>query len=76
MTKHPIPRPLRTLLPALPILPIPALAAVLLSSCATEGVQERADRRNDWLDHVNENAEVRRDARDERYDRRFDRLMD
>ena len=58
------------------MLPISAVSFSFLTSCATEEVQERADRRNDWLERMGENAEIRQDARDARYDRQFDRLMD
>ncbi|MBL9153424.1 MAG: hypothetical protein JNK37_13100 [Verrucomicrobiales bacterium] len=51
-------------------------AASLLTACATEGVQQRVERRDDWIEQMGENAEIRRDARDARYDRQFDRLMD
>lgn len=51
-------------------------AAALLTACATEGVQQRVERRDDWIEQMGENAEIRRDARDARYDRQFDRLMD
>ena len=64
-------RPLSRLL----LLPLSAAATSFLPACATDGVQERVDRRNDWIEQMGENAEIRQEARDERYQRQFDRLM-
>jgi hypothetical protein len=50
---------------------------LVLSSCAsTDEVQQRVDRRSSFLDEAAEKAEIRRDAREERYERQWDRLMD
>lgn len=48
---------------------------IFLISCASDGVQKRVDQRGGTLERMGENMEIRRQARDERYDRQFDRLM-
>ncbi len=50
-------------------------SAFLLASCASENVQKRVDRRDGTLNKMGENMEIRQQARSDRYDRRFDRMM-
>ncbi|MCB1231100.1 MAG: hypothetical protein KDN19_12570 [Verrucomicrobiae bacterium] len=54
-----------------------AMAALsfFLSSCASENVQKRVDRRDGALNKMGENMEIRQEARDQRYNDRFDRMM-
>ncbi|MCB1077393.1 MAG: hypothetical protein KDM64_06150 [Verrucomicrobiae bacterium] len=50
-------------------------SASLFTSCASDKVQQRVDRRSDGLEHIGNNMEIRRQARDERYERQWDRIM-
>ena len=59
----------------LPLLLVPCLFCLLFSSCASEGVQERMDRRNSVMDSIGENSSIRRQARDERFQKSRDRLF-
>jgi hypothetical protein len=53
------------------------LTAVTLTSCSSnEELQHRLDRRNDSYFKLQERREMRQDARDERYEAWFDRIMD
>jgi hypothetical protein len=47
----------------------------LVSSCSSDSVQKRVDRRTDIGGKMDENMRIRRDARDERYERQWDRMM-
>ena len=49
--------------------------AGLVSSCASEGVQKRVDRRNAALAPIDENMRIRQAARDERIQRSRDRIL-
>ena len=51
-------------------------AAGFLSSCASKGVQERQSGITDTLGKVDKNMRIRRAARDERFKRGYDRLME
>ncbi len=52
-------------------------ATILLSSCASnEELQNRMDSRNANYQSLQDRREIRQDARDERYDAWFDRIMD
>jgi hypothetical protein len=48
-----------------------------LASCSSpEELQSRMDKRNDSYYNLQERREIRQDARDDRYDAWFDRIMD
>jgi hypothetical protein len=52
-----------------------AVTAVLSSCGSNEDLQKRLDDRNDWYGDVQERREMRQDARQERTDAWFDRVM-
>lgn len=57
---------------------LPLLAAVTcaLASCSSnEELQDRMDKRNESYYKLQERREIRQDARDDRYDAWFDRIM-
>lgn len=60
---------------ALSLLLVSCLCCLLFSSCASEGVQDRMDRRNSVMDTIGENSSIRRQARDERFQKSRDRLF-
>jgi hypothetical protein len=57
---------------------LPLLAAITcaLASCSSnEELQDRMDKRNESYYKLQERREIRQDARDDRYDAWFDRIM-
>jgi hypothetical protein len=51
-------------------------ASSLLASCSTnEELQDRMDKRNDTYRNLQERMEIRQDAREERDQARWDRIM-
>jgi hypothetical protein len=53
-----------------------SFAVALCASCSSnEELQDRMDKRNEAYYNLQERREIRQDARDDRYDAWFDRIM-
>jgi hypothetical protein len=57
------------------VLALAASAAALASCSSNDGLEDRLDRRNDGYSGFQERREMRQDARQERTDAWFDRVM-